>query len=498
MPRPNVLFLMSDQHNAKCLGCSGHPVVETPQLDQLAARGTRFTSAFVQNPICTPSRMCWLTSQYAHNHGYYGLSGPCPHQLPSLFQQFHDAGWFTGAIGKVHLPDGWIDPHCDFLTEWSRPNRAGVPPYDIWLRGRSGIPPHNEQHPDGRPDPLGKELDFDTGWAPEMTHEFLRRRGDQPFLLWYTMGKPHQEYSPAQEFWDLYPDPPMPPSADDGPGDRLRPFRRAVTGQREHPPARYEPSDYASLRSRKLRGYYGNISQVDDAVGQVLAMLDRQGLREDTIVVYSSDHGDFACEHGLLEKAPGIASDAIGRVPLIWSWPGHLPAGAVREQLVESLDLWPTLAALCGLPALSMWDGHDLTAILRDDGPDVREAAFTENPWTKVIATQRYRMAWVPKSMYPDDPVRGELYDRLDDPWERHNLYARPAYEPVVRELTERLTDWLVTSQHPVTAWPIPPHPSMDERWAQELPGDQPLPEDGRTAPAQVRRAVEAGRDNYL
>lgn len=498
MRRPNVLFLMSDQHNAKCLGCYGHPQVATPNLDALAAGGVRFESAFVQNPICTPSRMCYLSGQYCHNHGYYGLKGPTPPRLPSLFSHFREQGYRTGAVGKIHLPDEWIEPHCDLHAEAMAHFMDDPPGYREWLAERTDQPMHNEQSVDGRPDWLPKELDYDSGWAVERTREFLAAGGDQPFLLWLTFYKPHQEYSPAEEFWNLYDDPWLPPSCDDDGGGKLHPTRRMLAGYHANPPHRYGTGTYHDLRRRKQRGYLGNISQVDWAVGQVLAMLDELGLRDDTIVVYTSDHGDYACEHGLLEKAPGIAADAICRVPWIWSWPGHLPEGETRRQLVESIDLAPTLADLCGLPALEMWDGHALTEILKEDGAEVREAAFTENPWTKAVATDRYRLTWTPSSMYPNDPVQGELYDRLDDPWERHNLYHDPGYAPVVRRLERILADWLVTSTRPVTAWPIPPHGSLPGGRDLHNRGGAPYPEDGKTSPASLSRARNGNRETYL
>lgn len=107
--RPNVLFILSDQHNAKCLGHKGHPDVKTPCLDKLAAEGVRFDNAITQNAICTPSRICFISGQYAHNHGYYGLSGPNPDGLPTLFGHFRRHGYRTGAIGKIHCPEYWVE-----------------------------------------------------------------------------------------------------------------------------------------------------------------------------------------------------------------------------------------------------------------------------------------------------------------------------------------------------------------------------------------------------
>ena len=115
--KPNVLFIISDQHNAKVLGHEAHPDVKTPNLDQLAAEGVCFDNAIAQNPICTPSRLCFTSGQYCHNHGYYGLNGPSPGGLPTVFGHFRRAGYRTGAIGKVHCPEYWVEDDCDTFRE---------------------------------------------------------------------------------------------------------------------------------------------------------------------------------------------------------------------------------------------------------------------------------------------------------------------------------------------------------------------------------------------
>ena len=115
--RPNILLLFSDQHHAKVLGHKGHPNVLTPHIDQLANEGVRFDNAITQNPICTPSRTCWLSGQYCHNHGYYGLSGPNPGGLPTLFGHLGKYGYRTGAVGKIHCPEYWVEDDVDFFVE---------------------------------------------------------------------------------------------------------------------------------------------------------------------------------------------------------------------------------------------------------------------------------------------------------------------------------------------------------------------------------------------
>ena len=512
MSRPNVLILMGDQHNAKCLGAYGHQMLQTPNLDRLAAAGVRFDSAFVQCPICSPSRMCYLTSQYAHNHGYFGLRGPTPHRLPSMFSFFRANGYYTGAIGKVHLPEGWIEPHADFFCESllgreNTPNesyqefleRHGVKEgEDEVTRNRLAVG-HFLESVDGRPDFLPKELSRE-GFALEQARQFLKDKPeDKPFLLWFTLSKPHPDYKPAQEYWDLYPEnPEMPVNADDNPSEKLLPFRRTWNQDHENPPADLEPADYHSLRNRKLRGYFGNITHLDWAVGEIMTTIEERGLGDNTIIIYCTDHGDFACEHGLLEKAPVINTDAVCRIPFIWSWPGHLPQNESRHQLVQAIDLLPTLANLAGLPAMSMWDGKDVTEVLNSSTANVHEAVFSENPFCKSIVTDQWRMVSIPEGIFPGDSIMGELYNRLDDPWERKNLYHDAKCQSTVSTLRKSLLDWLITSNRPVSALPVPPHPSFETSGADFINNNASFPEDGKTSPEQIFKTMRKGIDKYL
>lgn len=507
---PNIVFIMSDQHNAKCLGVTGHPLVKTPNLDKLAQSGVWLTSAYTQNPICTPSRVSFLSGQYPHNHGYFGLAGPKPAQLPSIFSALKGQGYCTGAIGKIHTPHDWIEPNIDCLVspgarlvqglknvpcyhEFQAGGRhrltAGQLQQEAWMKT---IPP---QGYDGFPHFLPKELSPEA-YLVTAAQQFLdQQTSTRPFFLWFSIQKPHQAYVPAQEFWDLYPDDvPLPPNFEAGGVGKIAPLRETAQDARLHPPAQQEPADYVALCHRKLRGYYGNISHMDWCVGQLLQALEERGLREDTIIVYSSDHGDFACEHGLLEKAPGISSDAIGRIPMIWSWPGHLPQNTQRQGLAQAVDMWPTLAALAGLETRAMWDGKDLSPLLLQ-GSEVHSAVFTENPWLKCVTTTAWRMTVVPEGVFPDDAVRGELYDRAKDPWEINNLYHSPHHQKVVSELKEVLYAWLVTTLRPVTAHPVAAHPSLQE---PVFHGAGCLPEDGKTAPAQMAIVMQAGARHHL
>jgi arylsulfatase len=214
-----------------------------------------------------------------------------------------------------------------------------------------------------------------------------------------------------------------------------------------------EPKTFEAARLRKLHGYLGNISHVDHAVGELVDFLDANGLGEDTIVVYGADHGDYAAEHGIMEKAPGICHDAITRIPFIWRWTGQSAVGHAAEELVETVDLAPTLCSLCGISALETGDGKDIAHLLRGETGAVRDIAVTEFAWSKSIRKGDWRLVYYPPEMfaeeYPDG--FGELYNLADDPWEMQNLYFDANQQGRIAGLKSDLLNWLITTTRPVS-----------------------------------------------
>lgn len=500
----SVLFILSDQHNAKVLGCKGHPDVKTPHLDRLAREGVRFDNAITQNPICTPSRVSFLSGQYPHNHGCYGLSGPNPRGLPTLLGHFRRAGYRTAAVGKIHCPEYWVEDDCDVFHETAHLSVGGrSKAYEAFLesRGLTALEDHtalNEfgkkgvQSCDGRPSKVSFE-EGQEGWAAATASSFMEScaRDGQPFFLHVSLPKPHQCYTPAQPFWDLYDESrlTLPPNADyDLAAAGKAPHLRKTAAQwRTGGWALFEPRTFEAARLRKLHGYLGNVSHVDHAVGQLLDALDRLGLHDRVIVAYSADHGDYACEHSIMEKAPGICADAITRIPMIWRLPGQPAAGRVCESLVEAVDLAPTFCALAGLPRLETADGQDLSPLLRGEPAEPHRVAVTEFAWSKSLRKGDFRLVYYPteffKAEYPDG--FGELYDLAADPWEMRNLYFDPAHAATVKELERELFDWLVTTTRPATILPFtqPDSPQMTMRY-----GNAVLP-DGKIGPDRIRRA---------
>jgi hypothetical protein len=229
---------------------------------------------------------------------------------------------------------------------------------------------------------------------------------------------------------------------------------RAAQGYRSAAWAVFEPKTFEAGRRRKLHGYLGCVSQVDHAVGELLNFLEEQGLAEDTIVVYASDRGDYTCEHGIMEKAPGICHDALTRVPMLWQWPGQFAAGHAAREIVESVDLSTTLCSLAGVGPMPTSDGRETVHLLRGEGGEVHEIGVTEFAWSKSVRKGRYRYVHYARDMFPVEYPDGfgELYDLERDPWEMHNLCFEPGSASIVQEIKADLLDWLIGTTRVKTA----------------------------------------------
>jgi arylsulfatase len=468
MPSPNILFIIADQHNAKVLGHKGHPDVQTPHLDRMAAEGVRFENAITQNPICTPSRVSFLSGQYCHNHGYYGLSGPNPDGLPNIFGHFRQAGYTTAAIGKIHCPEYWVEDVCDVFHETCGCSVGGrSQKYARFLRerGKAGLEDHGsmpefgprgQQSMEGRPSPLTFE-EGQEGWIAHEAIEVMKQAQEEgkPFLVHTSLPRPHQCTSPAQEFWDLYEgkELTLPDNADYDMEGKAPHLRKSAERWRKGEWTLIEPKTFEAGRLRKLRGYLGAVSQVDHAVGLMLDFLRENGLAENTIVVYGADHGDYACEHGIMEKAPGICSDAITRVPFIWWGPEAFKAGHVAEEIAELVDVPNTLCGLAGLDLLETADGRDISHLLRGESGEVHRVGVTEFAWSKSLRRGKYRLVHYPPDMFPQEYPNGfgELYDLEADPWEMKNLYFDPGFQKIVEEMRLEMLNWLITNTRPGT-----------------------------------------------
>ena len=482
MAKPNVLFILSDQHNAKVMSLNHHPDAKTPSLDRLANQGVYFENTITQNPICTPSRVSWISGQYCHNHGYYGLSGPNPGGLPTVFGHFRNAGYRTAAYGKIHCPEYWVEDDTDDFTELCYDcSIVGWNEYKNYLEERNLLDKEDhcelqefgktgEQSCDGRVSFLRYE-DSMEGYCVQRGKAFIQecKNDNTPFFLHVSLPRPHQCYTPSEPFWSLYNEAELtlPPNSDyDMPAAGKAPHMIATADHwKKDDWTVFEPRTYEAGRLRKLHGYLGSVSQVDHSVGLLVNFIDELGLGDDTIIIYSSDHGDYACEHGIMEKAPGICADAITRVPMIWRWGNRFQTRRVSE-IVESVDMSATICALCGLVPMETGDGEDMSGLLRGGSGEIKPCGVTEFAWSKSLRKGDFRYVCYTRDFFKDTYPEGfgELYNLKDDPWEMKNLYFDAAYKEILADMKEELLQFLIRTTRPVTSLSSLPAPSPQRK----------------------------------
>ncbi len=464
----NVLFVMTDQHIAGCTGYENHPHALTPNMDRLAASGVRFRHCYTANPICTPTRVSILSGQYCHNHGYFGLDGPTPARLPSFLGHFKQHGYRTAAVGKLHLPNQpreWAREDCDLYLDIMNVNNDGLT-YLSYLKqhGHEGdfdaswlidAPTRDNNPRDARPSNMPFEHSVE-GYATRHAIDFIDDAADrgQPFCMEVSYHRPHQVYTPDKRFWDMYPDDlPLPPFALDDAPDRPPHFRRMAEGGRRMEPL-YEPKTMEERYRRVWRGYLACITHCDHGLGLLMDHLEARGLADNTVVVYSADHGAYSGLFGVPEKAPGICSEQVCRIPSVWRVPGLTPPDRESRRLAHIVDLAPTLVSLCGLPGMDWVDGCDLTPLLRGGDAPLRDVAVTEHPWSKSVRWDHWRLVHYQRAMFPGQDT-GELYDLDADSWEQRNLYHDAEHQPTVQEGRRRLLEWLIATTRHVTSLPV-------------------------------------------
>lgn len=452
MPRrPNVLFLMTDQHNAKCISCEGHPNVRTPHLDRIAARGVRFSRAYCNNPICGPSRASFATGQYCHTHRLVGnnnleLDERNPDTLAACFRRH---GYQAALVGKAHMVKAWDQEgyehirYCDLCdADRTDPRKHHYFKYliDHGLADQYEDGDLPADHPANTKWCAVAGLPYEHGiehWTGEESLRFLEHRDrSRPFLLHMAFQRPHPHWTPAAEYADLYNSDEIVLGAD---ADDW--FRNHWEGRPEHIIRAVRDKMNGLTRDdvkRALAHHFALITCIDMEIGRVLDRLESDDELDNTIIVYTADHGDFAGDHGLVLKNVGIY-ESIHRIPFILAWPGG-PQNEVRDAMIESVDLFPTLCELARVPAPGAMDGRSILPELRGAAGG-RDHAICEwdflrpQRFVNAIRTRRYRL------VYYSHELGGELYDHDVDPDEMHNLYEDPAHASARLELLEQLFD---------------------------------------------------------
>ena len=456
----NVLLLMSDQHKPHALGVDGDPVAHTRNLDALARAGMRFDHAYCTNPVCVPSRASLLTGLYTHHHHAYNNGTPWPLEIKTAAHYFRNAGYNTALIGKMHFVDAQthgFDYHLDFndwyqylgpktklyADELGRANSgSGLPQIDdLWRdagdpwKGTRTLDDRKGFVAVGRVSPLEEKDHFESFVARESAR-FLKEHGRaQPFFLISSFLKPHDPFMPAARFAAMFraEDMKLPRTWGKADFSRLpKEIRDSIAFDRPTP----ELHDPAMAKQR-IAMYYANLAQMDDALGQVVRCLRDLGLENDTIVLYTADHGEMLGEHGMWNKFVFYES-SVG-VPLLYGVPGLTAAGARSKNLTSLVDVLPTLAELCGfeLPKL---DGSSVVSTLQEPRRATDATVFAEYNLRTPRAKYMIRRGDYKYNFYTHDV--DELYDLRSDPDELVNLAGHTDHNGMVDKMRERLFKW--------------------------------------------------------
>ena len=457
----NVLYLLSDQHRPAALGSAGNPVAQTPTLDTLAREGLRFTSAYCPYPVCTPSRASMLTGRYAHSTGVFNNATPWPWRIKTMAHHFGAHGYVTGLIGKMHFVDGQthgFDYRLDFndwfqylgpqsklyADELARPNSgSGNPQIDALWRD-FGDPWKNARTLDaregfvhtGRPSLLAERDHFESFVARESIR-FLRNFGTkEPFFLISSYLKPHDPFMPPDAWAARFRAEDMPLPATWGKLDASQVPKVIGEGARFHGPTP-ELRDAAAARQR-IAMYYANIAFLDHVLAGVLAALRELNLHEDTLVLYSSDHGEMLAEHGLWQKS--MFYEPSCGVPLLFRAPGYIAPGGTCTVPVSQVGLAATLLDACGLPVPAGFDEPSFAPLLTNPAAPATRPVFAEYALGTPQARYMIRTGDWKYNLWVNDMP--ELYNLRTDPAESHNLARDPAHATTAARLREQLLAW--------------------------------------------------------
>lgn len=455
--RPNVLFLMADDLN-NMLGCYGDTLAKTPNIDRLAARGMRFDRAYCTFPLCGPSRNSMLTGLYPNSTGILANAQIFRQTIPSqvsMPQAFRQAGYFAARIGKLYhynVPSSIGTNGHDDPGSWEMElNPAGVdrlqeePHIFSLLPGQFGGTLSWYASPKGDQDHTDGLMADDAEWVLER----CAKRRDRPFFLAVGFFRPHTPYVSPKPYFDLYPEKEMPVVQ----GVKEDQADIPPAGLGSHKKEQEKLTD--DLRRQCRQAYYASISFMDAQVGRVIAALDRLGLADNTIIVFTSDHGYHMGEHGLWQKMSLFEESA--RVPLLIIVPGAAKKGLAAKSPVSHIDLFPTLAELCGIKPPANVQGQSLVPMLNDPGAAGRGWAITQvmrggGPARASVTTNvgsdgerffGYTLR-TPRWRYTewDEGRKGrELYDHDADPREITNLAGNSEYATTAEELSKRIRE---------------------------------------------------------
>lgn len=476
----NIVIIKTDQQRHDTLGCMGHPLVCTPNLDGLAAKGAVFENAFCCSPLCVPSRVGFFTGQYPHRTGSTGNGKE--HHIQggdwSFLNELKDKGYALGLVGKNHaFHDAYLAEHFSFREEYSHwgKTHGEIREEDrevtSWLSMAGGP---GKRMPDGKlmeglietPLPFA-ENNCPTWRISEDAIRFVNDNGNRPFFLHCSFPDPHFPNTVCEPYYSMYSP------------DKVQ-LEATDIDWTDHPFAHYVQSQssgydsYTDEERRKILAIYlGQVTFIDKAIGELLRSIEKQGFMEDTIIVFTSDHGDFAGRYGLIGKTKGFC-EALIRIPLIIAIPGRKPGKRIQAN-ISNIDVMPTIAEALGLGCPVKVQGYSALPLIEGRKKTQRENIFSEvgspelpsppMPFSVFPAYNRQRIEKDGVFWFCEYTTRGrsamirnekwkycfytgdkdELYDLEADPCEVRNLVASVEFYEIREQMKKSLMEWLLT-----------------------------------------------------
>jgi arylsulfatase A-like enzyme len=466
--RPNILLIYTDQQRYDSLGCYGNHLVYTPNLNRLASEGALFENYFVQSPVCMASRMSFLTGRYCSNLGIGANGVPLPESVPNIAHLLKPYGYHTAQIGKLHFQphakrnhknphplygfDTMIlsdEPGCyeDAYIKWVE-NKGS----DIVDKARTSLPDAALMYAKGSKvdvprnthEPFvfeGDESVTHSAFVASETIDYIKRRKNDPFFCISGFYAPHTPVNPPKKWVDYY--------------DKVT-FEPPHLGKNE------EYMDFLKeideIQWQKIKRYYmALVSHVDECVGKILNTLEEEGLKDNTIVLFTSDHGEFLGDHGRIQKGrPG--HDCIIKVPLLLRYPKHIAKGLRLEALTEGVDMLPTILDFCGIQSPDFLQGKSWLPILQQRTTEHKDEiimeyfdpCYNDRPLLchTTIRTKQYKY-------YLSDVEEG-LYDMQKDPYELDNVINQAQYSEIISQLRRSMVRKLQQIKYYDNNWDAP------------------------------------------
>lgn len=437
-PCPNLLIIHTDQLSSWAISIYakqltrrpnyGKILVETPNVDSLAKEGAIFNNFFTNSAVCTPSRGCLLSGRYPHAHGAYRNNIEMNRDEITIAEVLRSNGYETGYAGKWHLDGppkpGWVEPERSMGFEDCR---------FMFNRGHwKKIVDQPEGNPEVSPyKVIGDEKTFTTDWLADKTIEFIKKRRSKPFFYMVSIPDPHNPFTVREPYMSMY-----------KPADMTVP-----NTFKESPSENGRGSKKAEEQMRKDKAHYcGLVKCIDDNVARIIESLKETGIFDDTIVVFTTDHGEYMGEHGLYGKNQWYRT--AYQIPFIVRWPKKVQPDTVINHFVTNVDVQQTLLGLMGIESCGREQGRDASALLRGEKAEWTDEAMIHHSSLESagIFTPTYELVL---------KADGEhmLFDRVNDPEQTRNLHDNPKYKEIMNELAGRIIQHNIEVDAPAASW---------------------------------------------